>query len=431
MVIKKAYKIELNPNKKQCKLFYQHCAAVCKVWNFYLALRKEAWEKEKKSIYAMGKGESQKVTAFKQENLWLYEVASTPLVQCLRDQDQAMKYFYRRIKLVQQGKLSPKEAGYPKFKSVRRDRDRGFRFSGKEVKIDSGKMYLPRIGWVRLKEIDYFNPEAIVKNATISSSAGRWFVALGVEEEIKDKVSCEKEMFMGNILAVHFGIRNKITCSNGLVIDKLLPYHRAEKKLARMQHRKDKPPPGWSSGKNKAYLGSKNKKKLAARIARLHYRIANIRKDATHKATTEIIDLNPSALILEDWDNKGMMKDKRFSKGIADTSFYEPRRQLEYKAAWAGIKVVHLERQYKSSKTCSMCGFVDETFDVLRKNFKCPRCNHAEDRDKNAVRNVLHEGTKLLQQEIADESTGAQPGSNACGEAEVHGCTFVHTGAPQ
>ena len=427
MLIKKAYRIELNPNKKQQRVFYQHCAAVCKVWNFYLALRKEAWEMEKKSIYAMGKGESQKVTAFKAENPWLYEVASTPLIQCLRDQDQAMKHFYRRVKLVIQGKLSPNEAGYPRFKSVRRDRDRGFRFAGKEVKIDGSKIYFPRIGWVKVKEPDYFNPEAEIKNATISSSAGRWFVALGVEQEIKGKVGCEVNE--QNALAVHFGIRNKMTCSNGLVVDKLLPYHRAEKRLARLQHRKDKPPPGWKDGKNKLYLGSKNKKKLAARIARLHYRIANIRKDATHKATTEIIRQNPSVLILEDWDNKGMMQDKRFAKGIADTSFYEPRRQLEYKAGWAGINVVHLPRQYKSSKTCSICGFVDDEFDVMKKVFWCSQCGHTEDRDKNAVRNVLQEGIKQLRQETA-EPTGAQPGSKACGEAEVHDCALARTGAP-
>lgn len=193
MVIKKAYKIELNPDRTQCRKFYQHCAAVCKVWNYYLGLRKEAWEKDKKSIFAMGKGESQKITAFKQEMSWLYEVASTPLIQCLRDQDQAMKNFFRRLKLVQQGKLSPKEVGYPRFKSIRKDKDRDFRFAGKEIKIDSNKIYLPKIGWVRLKEIGYFNPDAEIKNATISSVAGRWFVSLGVEEEIKDKVNCRKE----------------------------------------------------------------------------------------------------------------------------------------------------------------------------------------------------------------------------------------------
>lgn len=162
----------------------------------------------------------------------------------------------------------------------------------------------------------------------------------------------------------------------------------------------------------------------------MHYRIANIRKDATHKATTDVIRQNPSVLILEDWDNKGMMKDKRFAKGIADTSFYEPRRQLEYKAQWAGIKVVILPRQYKSSKTCSMCGFVDDTFDVLKQVFRCPQCGHTEDRDKNAVRNVLQEGIKLLQQEFADKSTGAQPESYACGEVEVHESAFAPTGAP-
>lgn len=428
-IIKKAYKIELNPTKKQEKIFYQHCAAVCKVWNFYLAERKRVWEEEGKSIFAMGKGESQKVTAFKQETPWLYEVASTPLIQCLRDQDQAFKSFYRRAKLIKQGKLSPKEIGYPRFKSVRRDRDRGFRFTGKEVKINYSKIYFPRIGWVKIKESDYFNSNAEIKNATISSIAGRWFVALGVEEE-KGVASDSKE----NILAIHFGIRNKITCSNGLVIENLLPYHKAEHRLARLQHQKDKPPPGWENGKNKAYLGSKNKKKLQARIARLHYRIANIRKDATHKATTKIIGLCPKILILEDWDNKGMMRDRRFSKGIADTSFYEPRRQLEYKAEWAGIEIIHLERQYKSSKTCSVCGFINKEFDVSKQIFTCPECKHAEDRDLNAVRNVLQEGIRLykqLQFKKTVSPTGAQPGSNACGEAEVHDCALAREGAPR
>lgn len=388
--IRKAYKVEIAPNKAQAKMLYQHCAAVCKVWNFYLDERTRIYKDEKRTVFAMHKGESQKLTAFKQANPWLYEVSSTALVQCLRDQDQAFSNFFRRLKLITQGKLSPKEAGFPKYKSVRRSKDRGFRFR-EGVKIDGNRIYFPRIGWIKSKEKDYIPNDVKPANTTIRQTAGRWFASLNIEEEVKDR-----EASHGKIIAVHFGIRNKITCSNGLIIDKFLPYHRAEKRLARLQHRKDKPPPGWSNGKDKSYLSSKNKRKLQAKIAKLHYRTANMRKDATHKATTQIITSRPEIIILEQWDNKYMLKDRRFAKGISDTSFYEPRRQLEYKAEWAGIKIIHTGKGFKSSKTCSECGNIYEEFG-LQKIFQCPVCGHTEDRDQNAVKNVLQEGLKQLQ----------------------------------
>lgn len=402
MIIKKAYKIEIDPKKTQKKMLYQHCAAVCKVWNFYLEERNRIYKEEKRTVYAMHKGESQKLTAYKQANPWLYEVSSAVLVQCLRDQDQAFNNFFRRLKLVKQGKLSPKEAGPPKYKSVRHARKRGFRFR-EGVKIDGNRICFPRIGWIKLKEKDYIPNNIKIVNMTITPAAGRWFVSLSVEEVIQ-----EGKTSSGKIIAIHFGIRNKITCSNGLIIDKFLPYHQAEKRLKQLQHRKNKPPPGWSNGEDKSYLSSKNKRKLKAKIDRLHYRIANMRKDVTHKATTQIITLRPEIIILEQWDNKYMLKDKRFSKGISDTTFYEPRRQLEYKAQWAGIKIIHLEEGFKSSKTCSECGYIYEEFE-LQRIFHCPICGHSEDRDQNAVKNVLLEGLKQLQLESskAVEPTGA------------------------
>lgn len=392
ILIKKAYKVELKPNRTQITYFLKCIAAVCKVWNFYLEERKRVYEQEKKTVMAQYKGESQKLTQFKQENIWLYEVPSVILVQCLLDQDKALQNYFRRIKQIKRGELSPKEAGYPKFKSCRRKNNIGFRFR-EGLKIEKERIYLPRIGWVKLKECGYIPTCIEPRNATITTAAGKWFVSVQMEEE-KEAESIEN----GNVLAMHIGIRYKITLSNGGIIDKFLPYHRMEKKLARMQRRKDKLPPGWKNRKDKSYLGSKNKKKLREKIEKLHYRVANKRKNATHNATTQIIRHKPQYLVIEDWENKKMMKDPRFSKGIMDTTFYEPIRQIEYKTQWAGIKIIKLDKGYPSSKICSSCGYLYEDFTIEKRVYKCPECNHSEDRDRNAVKNVLNEGIRLLQQ---------------------------------
>ena len=399
MLIKKAYKVELNPNKIQIRSFYHYCGCCRYVYNWGLAQRKKVYEETKKTItYFTQTGE---LTKLKQaECTWLYEVSSSALNGSLKDLDGAFKHFFRRIKLAKKGQLPAGETlGFPKIRA--RGVKNSFRVSDASVHIEATRIKLPKIGWVRLKESEYIPTDSNIKNVTVSEHAGHWFVSVQVEEIIDDNNNISNS----EILAIHIGIRQRITCSNGLIIDKLLPYQKAEKKLKRLQKKL-----------SRRKKGSKNRNKARQAVNKLHYNIANIRKDANHKATTEIISQSPGVIIIEDWSNKKMMMEGKYAKGIADTAFYELRRQLEYKSEWAGIKVILVERGFPSSKTCSECGFLHKEFKLSELIFKCPSCGTKIDRELNAVKNVRQQGLEQLQLEKVDMSTGAQPESNACGE---------------
>uniref|UniRef100_A0A6M3IWW1 Putative transposase n=1 Tax=viral metagenome TaxID=1070528 RepID=A0A6M3IWW1_9ZZZZ len=394
MIIKKAYKTEIAPNNTQEKRLWQHLGAVRHTYNWALAYCKDKYEKEQKSFSFMGKGGSAIFTEHKGKNPWLYEISSTVLIQCLKDLDQAFKNFYRRCKLVKAKKLSPKEAGYPSFKSRYSDKDRGFRFM-QDAKVKGSKIYLPKIGWIKFKE-DGYVPEDGLRNTTISHKAGKWFVSVQVEEEIPDIQPNNNTIF-----GVHLGVKNRITSSDGTIIDKFLPYHLVERRLKRLNrelHRRK--------------LGSKNRYKTKEKIAKLNYHVAQIRKDAEHKASTEIVAKGPAIIVIEEWKIKEMMQDNsRVAKMLADTSCYELRRQIEYKANWAGVKVINTPPNFPSSKTCSRCGHVNnKPLSPSQIMFECEECGLIKNREINAAMN--------LQQYGMQQTTGAQPGSQACGEVE-------------
>lgn len=390
----KAYKTEIAPNKTQEKKLWQHVGAVRHTYNWGLAYIKDKWEQEQKYFSFLGKGGSAIFTEHKGENPWLYEVSSTVLIQCLKDLDQAFKNFYRRCKLVKAGKLSPKEVGYPKFKSRHNDKDRGFRFM-QDAKVRENRIYLPRIGTIKIKEYGYI-PLNGLRNVTISYKAGKWFASVQVEEEIPD-IKPDND----TILGVHLGIKNRVTCSDGTIIDKFLPYHRVERRLKRLNrelHRRK--------------FGSKNRAKTKAKIARLSYHIAQIREDAGHKASTNLIRKAPAVIVIEEWKIKEMMqKNSQVAKMFADTSPYKLRQQIEYKAVWAGIKIINTPSNFPSSKKCSKCDHINSRpLSPSQVMFECERCGFIKNREINAALNLQRYGIQ--------ETTGAQPGSQACREVE-------------
>jgi putative transposase len=140
--------------------------------------------------------------------------------------------------------------------------------------------------------------------------------------------------------------------------------------------------------------GSENRKKAKQKLAKEHARIAHIRQDALHKATSAIIartkpdDARPSTIVLEDLNISGMLKNRKLSRAIADVGMYEFRRQIEYKAKGAGVQVVFAFQWEPSSKTCHVCGWKDEHLTLADRVFVCHDCGNVTDRDYNAARNL-------------------------------------------
>jgi putative transposase len=381
MNIKRAYKTELKPNSSQGRALANHCGAARFAYNWGLARKTESYELTGKSPSALDL--HRELNALKKTDLpWLYEVSKCAPQEALRDLDRAYANFFRRVELKKNRKHRGK-VGFPRFKSRRKGLG-SFRLTG-SIQAEEGRVKLPRLGWIRLKEKGYLPSEREsihVLSATVSERAGRWFVSLQVEEERR-----EPEPASGSPAGVDLGVKTLAAVSYGE--DEHVHYENPKalysgaKKLRRLQKkfcRQEK--------------GSNRRQATKRRIARQHYRIACVRSDAIHKATSHLVakakppTLRPSIVGIEDLNVSGMMKNRRLARSVADASMREFRRQLEYKCAWYGIEIVVIPRFEATSKPCSKCGWTKRDLALSERTFTCGRCGHVADRDDNAAENI-------------------------------------------
>jgi len=371
----RAYKTELDPTYAQHILFCQ-CAGVARfAYNYGLARKQAACKAGEKTPYAVHL--QKELTARKHDDLfWLSDVSKWIVQNALRNLDDAYEHFFRKCKLKKQGKFKGK-CGYPRFKSKHKGRG-SFRLDA-PVHISDHAIQLPKIGTVRLKECGYIPTWGVkVLSATVSEKAGRWFVSVQVQEEHTEPLQAT-----GEVLGIDLGIKTLATLSDGRTFDNpkaLRSRLKALKRASRQQSKKQK--------------GSNNRRKAQKTLAKLHLRIANIRRDALHKATSQIVaktkspDERPSCIVLEDLNVSGMLKNRKLSRAIADVGMYEFKRQLTYKAAFAGVEIKEVSRWYPSSKTCSSCGTVREELRLDERVFVCHDCGYVADRDYNAAKNI-------------------------------------------
>ena len=236
------------------------------------------------------------------------------------------------------------------------------------ISVGFNSIKLPRIGWVKTFEIlpDNVSP----KSVTISKKAGRWFISFKRETAT---INTEKSV---DVVGVDLGIKSLATLSTGEVFEGAKSYRKLESKLSRLQY----------LNRHKTKF-SNNWKKSQLKIAQLHTKIANIRKDTLHKLTTYLAK-NHSQIVIEDLNVSGMMANHKLAKAVADMGFYEFRRQLQYKCELYGSKLIIVDRWFPSSKTCSNCGNVKESLSLSERMFKCEHCGFSCDRDLNASLNL-------------------------------------------
>jgi len=402
----RGYKTELELNNRQRTHCLKHAGAARFTFNWGLARRKAAYEATGQTLTAIDL--HKELNRLKKTDYpWMYEVSKCAPQEALRDLDRAFANFFRRVKLKKTGKLRGK-IGYPRFKSKRRGVG-SFRLTG-VIRVFDGHIQLPRLGRLKLKERGYLpTGEVHILSSTVSEKAGRWFVSVQVEEEIPDP-----EPTQGEPVGVDLGISRLAMCSDGAVYENPKALHQAQRKLRRLPRQLSRQQPS-----------SRNRGKTRRKIARLHFRIANIRRDALHKATSGIVAktkppaLRPCAVVLEDLNVNGMLKNRHLARAISDVGMHEFRRQITYKTQWNGSDILFADPWYPSSKRCSQCGQVKRKMPLSERTYRCEGCGLVIDRDLNAASNLaqLHLESKPNNSTTASSvGRAAQDAANACGE---------------
>jgi putative transposase len=286
----------------------------------------------------------------------MYEVSKCAPQEALRDLDKAFKNFYEG------------RANFPKFK--KKGIHDSFRLTG-AIKVFPKHVQLPRLGKIRVKE-ETVKFKGRVLSATVSREADRWYVSLAVEVEIPDPLPVQ-----GEPVGIDRGLTHFAVFSTGEKVEAPKSLEKSLKKLRRLSRQ--------LSRKQK---GSKNRKKAALRLARLHRKIKNQRRDFLHKLSTWLAKTKP-VIVVEDLAVKNMARNKHLSRHIADAGWSEFRRMLEYKTKWYGSRLVVAPRFYPSSRRCSECGCILPELKLSTRRWACPKCGAIHDRDVNAAINLL------------------------------------------
>ena len=361
METKRAYKFRFYPTPEQELNLAKTFGCARFAYNYMLRQRTDAWFQRQEKV---GYHEtSAMLTALKKQSefAWLNEVSSVPVQQSLRHLQTAFgNFFSRRNK-------------YPTFK--KKDGAQSAEYTTSAFKWDGKTLSIAKNGALNIRFSRTIPKAAIVTTVTVSKdTAGRYFVSMLCTDQVQAKTPIEAKV------GIDLGLSHFAILSTGEKIAAPNTFRKNEEKLAKLQRRLAK--------KTK---GSANRKKAKLKVAKLHAKIADSRKDFLHKLSTRLINEN-QVIAIETLAVSNMQKNHSLAKSIADASWSEFVRQLEYKSLWYGRELVGIDRWYPSSKRCSDCGHTVAKMPLNVREWTCPECGTIHDRDINAARNVLAAG---------------------------------------
>ena len=375
--IKKVYKFRIYPTLEQVIFFLKNFGCVRKIHNLMLDDRKKAYEEYKSTGI---KTKYPTPAKYKEEYPYLKEVDSLALANAQLNLEKAFKNF-----------LKNKDFGFPKYKCKSNPVQSYTTNNQNTIYIKDSYIKLPKLkSLVKIKL--HRKIKGIIKSVTISkNSLDHYFVSILCEEEIEELPKTNKN------IGIDLGIKEFATMSDCTKVENLKLTKEYEKKLKREQ-RKLSRRCKLAKDSDKKLSDSKNYQKQKKKVAKIHNKIRNKRKDFINKLSTKIIN-NHDIICIEDLNIKGMLKNHKLAKSISDVSWSEFIRQLEYKANWYGRKIVKVPTFYPSSKTCSSCGNIKETLTLSERIYHCEYCGLEIDRDYNASINILRKGLEILKEE--------------------------------
>jgi len=375
MKIVKAFKFRLKTNREIQQQLENFCGSARFVWNKFLALNLARLEAKQKIFWYYEMSHWLTLWKSSAEYSFLKETSAHVLQQKLMDLDRAFKDCFDKNQPVKR---------MPTWR--KRQLHNSFRYPA-GFKVENGRVFLPKIGWVK-----FFSSREIVgkaKNVTISKSGKHWYVSIQTEQEVATPVHSSSAK-----VGIDLGIASFAGLSSGRQVASPKAFSKAAKRLARQQR---------LAAKKKR--GSKNRAKAKQKVAVLHQRVANVRKDFLHKLSYDICK-NHAEIVIEGLKIKNMSKSAKgttlepgknvraksgLNRSILDQGWGEFRRQLGYKAFWFGAKLVEVDAKYTSQK-CSSCYYVSAQNRKTQEAFLCQSCGHAENADTNAAKNILAAG---------------------------------------
>ena len=350
----KAFKYRLNPNEEQIVLLNKHIGASRFIYNLALETKQIAYAGNKHNLSCFEL--HSQLVSLKEELPWLKELNSQSLQQSITNLDKAYTAFFKG------------QNDFPKFKK----KSNGGSFNiPQRVKVENGKLVIPKFTKKNGIDIILNRPlKGEIRQATISRTpTGKYFVSILCEtgEQNKSKPKIKEETTIG----IDLGIKDFAITSNGEVFDNPKYLRKAQDKLKYIQSK---------YSKNK---GKRTKQKLA----KLHEKVTNKRKDYLHKVSTKLVRENQT-ISLENLNVSGMIKNHNLAQAISDVSWSTFVTMLEYKAEWYGTNILKIGRFEPSSKTCSNCGYINKELTLKDREWTCVKCNAEHDRDVNAAINI-------------------------------------------
>ena len=374
-----SHKIQLSPNNKQATYFAKAAGVARFAYNWGQIKWKEQYNKHKENKANPMPSQlslRRHLNSIKKEQFpWMLEVTKNAPQMALIYLGKSFNNFFRGT------------AKYPKFH--KKGIHDSFSLTNDQFAINNSKIRIPHIGWVNMREsLRFFGK---IMSATITRVADKWFVSVTVE--IQENPHLQKAKNQGAV-GVDLGVSNLATLSTGEYIPGVKSHKLLLTKLRRL-----------SRSLSRKQKGSNNRNKARIKITKLHFRIKNLRLDCLHKLTTRLTSCFHT-IGIEDLNVKGMLKNHKLARAIADMGFYEFRRQLEYKANWRGGVVVIADRFFPSSKLCSDCDHKVEKMPLSIRKWSCDNCKSNHDRDINAAINLKNYAVSSTVKACGEESSG-------------------------
>ena len=375
MKILKAFKFELMPNGEQIRKMKQFCGCSRFVFNRALAYQNEQYQKDKSFNFSYRKT-ADLLPEWRRELTWLKDCYSQVLQQSIKDLAKAFENFFA------------KRSNFPNFK-CKGEKD-SFRIpQGFKLEQQNNRIYLPKIGWVCYRNSR--NVFGNLKNVTVKQKCGKWYISIQVEFEM------ETPKPNGGEIGIDMGIARFATLSNGEYFQPINAFKNLKGKLAKLQKRL----------KHKTKF-SKNWQKLKAKIAKLHHKISNIRKNHLHQISSKIsknhaivyvedlkiVNMSKSAKGDMEQHGKNVKQKSGLNRAILDQAWGEFKRQLDYKLLWNGGFLFAVPPQ-NTSRSCPNCGHTAKENRKTQAEFKCVQCGYENNADVVGAINVLKRGQAL------------------------------------